>query len=557
MRADPDHGGLFLSLDAGTSGVKASLFTADGVCRGECSAPVNILTPRPGWSELDLEQVWEAVVKTTRDLVTSREAGRRVVGIGLSVASPTVVAVDSTGLALSNGLTYADSRAQVRLDRISEQVGEEGYRQLTGNRLALSLCSAAAMLHLADEVGTSGRLRTGHLNSYLACRLTGRWVMDWTNASFTGLVNLRTPGEWLQEACEALEFPTRLLPELVAPWEPIGRLSAEAAAKLGLGRSVVVVAGAADTACSAYGVGCVGAGDVFESAGTSGVLTVCHAQPPGSPLFLNRAHVVPSRWLSHGAMSAAGAAVRWLRDAIFLSVGPGSSEADDYAWINAEAAKSVSGAGGVVFLPYLLGERTPVWDPGARGAWVGMSIRTGRHDLIRAVLESVGYSMRQMLEIEEIQQGLEVEEVLIVGGGARNRLWTQIKADITGKRYRKAGEVESASRGAAMLAAVGLGAHDDVWAASAAIGSPESEPVEPTTDPAVRETYERRYQVFKSLYPALRELFGDLRDGAQNRATEPGDGQVPIKGSTKGSTCETGGATVTCSVGAGGPGKQA
>ena len=318
-----------------------------------------------------------------------------------------------------------------------------------------------------------------------------------------------------------------------------------------------MVAGAADTACSAYGVGCVNDGEVFESAGTSGVLTVCHARPLASPLFLNRAHVVPGRWLSHGAMSGVGAAVRWLRDAIFSGVGSGSNELDDYAWINAEAAKSVPGAGGVVFLPYLLGERTPVWDPHARGAWVGMSVGTGRQDLVRAVLESAGYGMRQMLEIEETRRGSEVGEVLIVGGGARNRFWTQIKADITVKRYRKAGDVESASRGAAMLAAVGLGAHDDVWAASAAIGSPESEPVEPTTDAAVRETYERRYRVFKSLYPALRELFGDLRDGAQNRATEPGDGQVPIKGSTKGSTCETEGATVTCSVGAGGLGKQA
>jgi xylulokinase len=298
-------------------------------------------------------------------------------------------------------------------------------------------------------------------------------------------------------------------------------------------------------------VGCVNDGEVFESAGTSGVLTVCHARPLGSPLFLNRAHVVPGRWLSHGAMSAAGAAVRWLRDAIFTGVG--SCEPDDYAWINAEAAKSVPGAGGVVFLPYLLGERTPVWDPDARGAWVGMSVGTGRHDLVRAVLESVGYGMRQMLEIEETKRGLEVEEVLIVGGGARNRFWTQMKADITGKRYRKAGEVESASRGAAMLATVGLGAHDDAWAASAAIGSPESEPVEPAADPAVREIYERRYRVFKGLYPTLRELFGDLRDRAWDRATEPGDGQDTMTGSTG----ETGSATATCSVGAGGLGKQA
>jgi xylulokinase len=555
MRDDSKHEGLFLSLDVGTSGVKACLFTADGACHGERSAALNILTPRPGWSELDLERMWEGVVKTSHNLVTSLEAGRRVVGIGLSVASPTVVAVDSTGRALSNGLTYADTRAQRRLDRIRKLVGDGRYRQLTGNRLALALCSAAAMLHLVDEVGASGPggLRTGHLNSYLVCRLTGRWVIDWTNASFTGLVNLRTPGEWSPEACEALEFPARLLPELVAPWEPIGRLSAEAAAELGLGRSVVVVAGAADTACSAYAVGCVNDAEVFESAGTSGVLTVCYARPLGSPLFLNRAHVVPGRWLSHGAMSAAGAAVRWLRDAVFSDVGSGASQPDDYAWINAEAAKSVPGAGGVVFLPYLLGERTPVWDPDARGAWMGMSVGTGRHDLVRSVLESAGYGMRQMLEIEETRRGFEVDEVLIVGGGARNRLWTQIKADITGKRYCKAGEVESASRGAATLAAVGLGAHDDVWAASAAIGSPESELVEPTTDPSVREIYGRRYRVFKSLYPALRELFSELRDGAQDRATEPYDGQDGIKASTS----ETGNPTVTRSVGAGGPGKQA
>jgi xylulokinase len=195
-----------------------------------------------------------------------------------------------------------------------------------------------------------------------------------------------------------------------------------------------------------------------------------------------------------------------------------------------------------VFLPYLLGERTPVWDPDARGAWVGMSLGTGHHDLIRAVLESNGYGMRQMLEIEETQGGSEVGDVLIVGGGARSRFWTQIKADITGKRYRRAGEVQSASRGAAALAAVGLGAHDDVWAASDAMGSPESEPVEPTTDPALREIYDRRYLVFKSLYPALRQIFGELRD----RTPEPREKQDAMELS----------ASETWGVGAGGLGKQ-
>jgi xylulokinase len=513
MRGDSQHEELFLSLDVGTSGVKACLFTADGVCREKRSVPLNILAPRPGWSELNLERVWEAVVKSTRNLVASCEAGPEVVAIGLSVASPTVVAVDSTGRPLSNGLTYADARAQPRLEHIRRVVGDERYRQLTGNRLALALCSAAAMLHLADEVGASGGLRTGHLNSYLICRLTGRWVMDWTNASYTGLADLRSPEKWSAEACEALEFPVGLLSELVAPWEPVGRLSVEAASELGLDPSVVVVAGAADTACAAYAVGCVEDGGVFESCGTSGVLTTCHARPPNNPLFMNRSHVLPDRWLSHGAMSAVGAAVRWLKEEVFTGV----ADCPDYGWINAEARRSEPGAGGVVFLPYLFGERTPVWDPEARGAWVGVSATTGRHHLIRAVLESAGYGMRQLLEIEESRHGRDIDEILVVGGGARSRFWTGVRADITGRRYLRTDEVEAASRGAAMLAAVGAGAYEDAWAAQEAIGTPEAEPVEPTTDPAVRGVYDSRYRVFIGLYPALRGLFGERRDPSRKK----------------------------------------
>lgn len=533
--------GLFVALDIGTSGVKAGLFTAGGHCHGRCQTPLSTFAPRPGWSELDLEQVWAAMIDSTRRLLASSEDGSAVVGIGLSVSSPTVVIVGTDGSPVSNGLTYADVRALPRLERVRERVGDDRYRRLTGNSPHLSLCSAASMLHLLDEAGASGDrgLKVGHLNSYVVSRLTGRWVMDWTNASYTGLVDLRHPQAWSSEACAALEFPERLLPELVAPWEPVGRLSAAAAGELGLDASAVVVAGAADTACAAYAVGCVEDGAVFESSGTSGVITACYARPPSNPLFMNRSHVLPDRWLSHGAMSCVGAAVRWLEEEVFH--GPVSETGRGYEWINAEAARSEPGAGGVVFLPYLLGERTPVWDPAARGAWVGMSATTGRHHLVRAVLESAGYGMRQLLEIEEDHHGTSLDEILAVGGGARSRLWTSIKANITGRRYLRTDDVEAACRGAAMLATVGAGVHEGAWAALGAVGTPKAEPVEPTADPAVRGIYDKRYRVFLNLYPALEKLFDDdwdrvRRDRSMGEPTPSevgkGDQRVPVGKST-------------------------
>jgi xylulokinase len=164
----------------------------------------------------------------------------------------------------------------------------------------------------------------------------------------------------------------------------------------------------------------------------------------------------------------------------------------------------------VVFLPYLLGERTPVWDPDARGAWVGMSTTTGRSDLIRAVFESAGYGIRQIMELEEQHSGSKIDEVLLVGGGARSRFWTQLKADITGRVYRRAEDVESACRGAALLAAVGAGAHGDPWSAVREAGPSAAERIEPTGEPAVREVYDRAYAAYAGLYPALRETFAAL-----------------------------------------------
>lgn len=503
---------VFIALDVGTTNVKAGLYSRDGSCLIRGATLARFSSPNVGYIGMDLERTWRSIVDAVRSVTSRMGARTRVAGIGLSVCSPTVVAVDLNGRAISRGLTYADASAASRLDAVRRSVGDEQYRQLTGNRLAPSLCSAATMLHLLDGAGAgqSTGLRVGHLNSFVVNRLTGRWVMDWTNASYTGLVNLRSPHEWSEAACRALGFPAGLLPELVAPWEPVGHLSPKGAADLGLDGSVVVVAGAADTACAAYGVNAVADGQIFESIGTSGVLTVCSSHPPDNPLFMNRSHVLPGRWLSHGAMSSAGAAVRWLAEGVFAELVP-SSDADNgsqLAWINAEADRSEPGAGGVVFLPYLMGERTPVWDPDARGAWVGLSTETKKHDLIRAVLESTGYAMKQMIEIAEAHTPARTTEVLTVGGGSRSDLWTSLRADIMGKPYKRLRESEAASRGAALLAAVGNGTYTDVWEASDVAVPPATEAtIHPTDDLPSRRAYDANYEIYSGLYSGLRGVF--------------------------------------------------
>lgn len=522
MTRDAGDEPLFLAVDVGMSGVKASVFDASGTCLHRQSVAVGRYSPRLGWSELDLDEVWLAVSRALRRVSGMTGIKSKVVGLGISVASPTVAVADSDGSPLCGAPTYSDNRAQERLEQLRGRIDDGEFLKITGNRLSLPTCSAVSMLHLADTLGRPiGELQFGHLSSYLVNRLTGRWVMDWTNASFTGLVDSEEPGAWSTEACESVGFPPELLPELVAPYQPVGGLTAQASAETGLYRSVTVVAGGADTACSAYGVGCIEEGDVFESAGTSGVLTFCQATPPENPLFMNRSHVVPGRWLSHGAMSAVGASIGWLADKVFPELA--DPEEGGFSRLTSEAAEAEVGAGGVTFLPYLLGERTPVWDPEARGAWMGLSAELERRHLIRAVFESAGYGLRQMLDIQEELGHPKVSEILLVGGGARNRFWTGLKADITGRRYQRAGEEETASLGAAMLAVVGADNYGDIRSILSMELKPKAEIIEPTTDESAIDTYERRYRVYTSMYRAQKEALaaGEWRPERRSRSPSP------------------------------------
>ncbi|MHA6631799.1 xylulokinase [Pseudonocardia sichuanensis] len=502
-----------LGLDVGTSAVKAGLFTPDGVALGLQRVALRSCSPRPGHREIDAETVWSAVVVATRALMCWLP-GREVVAIGVAAASPTPLVADQDGQVLSAVCTFADARSAADVAALQTRVPAGSFERLTGNPVAVPTCSALTARHLARSVRRGGPVRFGHLATFVVHRLTGCWVMDPTNAAYTGALDISSPNRWSVQAKEMLGLDPLLLPQLAPSAHAIGTLTPLAREQLGLRTAAVVTAGCADTAAAALAVGCLEDGEAFESVGTSGVLTVCRDRPLEALHAMNRPHVVPGRWLSHAAMSSSGAAVSWLCEQVMRDVAGGH----DLDALSDLAASAPPGSGGLVFLPYLAGERSPVWDPEARGAWVGMTLDTSTAHLARSVFEGSAYGLRQLIALECRVSGNALSELVSVGGGTASAFWSSMKADVTGRVFHRARNGDVAARGAALLAATAAGMHPDpATAARDAVPVPTSR-VEPTADAQTRAVYDEVYRAYEALYPALQPLFGPLRRAAGHAA---------------------------------------
>lgn len=490
--------GAIVGIDAGTSGIKVAAFSETGRLLHREERSASPISRNPGWVELDLEAYWTAVVSALRAV---NEQLDNVIGVGISTTAPTTVLFDRDLEPMRYGLTYLDNRAADELDGIVSVFGspEEYFRKI-GNRLGVSTCAASNLRWLSknDSEVWAGVRHFGYLNSFLCQRLTRNVGVDWTHASFSGLYGLSSgPREWAAELAEAYGLSREILPRIHAPHEPIGHVEDQAASETGFPRGVPVAIGCADTAAAAFGLGLTNGGDAFESVGTSGVLTYVLDQPEFDAVFLNRRHVVDKRWLAHGAMSMAGGALSWAQTNMW-------PEISSVCELEGIAAKAPAGANGVVFLPYLSGERSPIWDPNARGGWVGLTRTTERSDMIRAVFESGAYAMRQIMERAYQSWGIELSDLIAVGGGTKSALLNQIKADVLALRYRPRENPDAAAFGAALLGGI----------AGDLFNGPE-DPAIPRLDEAgeyfppqseeARSAYDEVYGIYASLYPALSE----------------------------------------------------
>jgi len=490
-----------IGIDIGGTAVKVALFDTEGRLLALHSTPVPMHAPQPGQAEMDPHCWQEAVANGTRSVLA--QAGflpQQVAGIGLSNMIGTVTPLDADHRPLRPAIAYLDMRSVAQAEWMLAQAPQ--ITEITGNRVLPGNTSLATILWLqTHEPWLAERTATfATVNTLLFAWLTGERRADYTNASFMGLMDYQRRA-WSPALAARLGFDLDLLAPLY-PSESTAPLTARAAETLGLSAGVPVALGGLDGAMTSLGVGAIEVGDCFDASGTSEMVAVCLDRPLACPELLGRWHVVPDRWTLIGAMTTSGACLQWLHDQVYAPGAEGEL-ASSYERMLAEASAAPPGAHGVVFLPHLMGERAPIWDPYARGVFFGLTRSTTRGDMARAIIEGTAYAVRHLLELIQERSGVELRRILMVGGAARDPLWRQIRADIWGLQVVASPVAEAAALGAALTAGVGAGLYADYAAAArrcAAQGGEVSAP-----DPAQAAAYQHGYAVYRRLYPALAE----------------------------------------------------
>ncbi len=490
-----------LGIDVATSATKALLIDASGDVVGQASSEYSFETPRPLWSEQNPQLWWDGAVESIRQVLDDTGIpGDAIKGIGLTGQMHGLVALDERGEVLRPAILWNDQRTGEQCVDIRRRLGREHLIQVTGND-ALAGFTAPKILWMREhEPELYDQIDQILLpKDYLRYRLTGTYATDKAGAAGTLLVDL-SRRTWSNDVVSALEISHDWLPEMFEGPEITGRISEQAAGATGLAEGTPVVAGGGDQSAQGVGVGAVAEGTVALTLGTSGVVFAPTTQPVIEPEGRLHAfcHAVPDRWHLMGVMLSAAGSLRWYRDVF--------APEEDYSDLLEPATDISPGADGLMFLPYLTGERTPHPDPTARGAFVGMTVRHTKAHVTRAVLEGVAFGLRDSFELIQ-EMGLPIEQIRISGGGARSEIWRQILADVFETELVTVNTTEGASYGAALLAGVGAEIWDAVEDACR-----ETINITGQTVPASNagDRYGAAYEQYRSLYPALKESFANL-----------------------------------------------
>jgi len=494
------QGPLFLGIDLGTSAVKVGLFDARG--RRSCGTRRTYLTyaPHPGWAEQEPEEWWSVTCDALREALAGIEADR-VAAVGLSGQAPGQVLVTSDGRALGRAIVWSDRRATAEANWLAERVTSEQAREWTGCAFITSVTQAPARLlwlkaHRPDEWARCDAVLQP--KDFIAFRLTGRIGTDVNSALC--LFNPQR-GRYAVELLTLLDVEPRRMPPVLEPTAVVGHVTVQAGSATGLRPGIPVVVGTVDAWCAILGCGGIAPGCAVDVVGTSEVVALITTEPAdGEGVFAAPLPEGDLHWVG-GPMQTGGAALAWLARCFY------GQEPPDFALTEGEASLIPPGAEGLLFLPYLKGERAPVWDPEARGAFVGLTDRHTRAHCARAVYEGVAFAMRDLLERSRAATGLSPRVLRVSGGGSASDLWNQIKADVTGLPVQRMAIPDAACLGAALLAAVGTGAFEgfeDAVEAMVRIG----DVFRPTPDLLPR--YEELFVVWRHLYPALRPILSQL-----------------------------------------------
>ena len=485
-----------LGIDIGTSACKVAVFDEDGKVLAQANRPYRVYYPQNGWAEQNPEEWWEAICDAVREALSEESvSAEQIKGIGVDGQSWSAIPVDENGSVLHNTPIWMDTRARHLCEKVKKEIGADEIFRVAGNDFLPSYVTPKLLWFKEERPEVFQKTHKFlQSNSYIVMKLTGEMSQEYSQCYGIHFFHMEKPSYDMALA-EKMGLSPDMMPKLYGGEEIVGSVTEEAAKKTGLKAGTPVVAGGLDAACGALGAGVYRPGETQEQGGQAGGMSICTDKALSHKALILGTHVVPGLWLLQGGTVGGGGALKWFRQ----ELGGGMS----FDELTAEAAEAPPGSDGVLFLPYMAGERSPIWNPDAKGVFYGLSFDKTRGHLIRSVLEGVAFSLEHNLRTAA-ETGIHVDTLNAMGGASNSVLWTQIKADVTGKTIRVPSSDTATTLGAAILAGVGCGVYGSY-------GEAVNRTIRMTRvqepNPENKAVYDRSMERYLRLYEDLKEGF--------------------------------------------------
>ena len=494
-----------LGIDIGTSACKVAVFDREGNVVRAGTGDYAVYYPHPGWAEQDPDEWWRAICGAVQGILAGGGIlPGQIAGVSIDGQSWSAIAIDKDGNVLTRTPIWMDTRAQSICDRLNREIGAEKIFEISGNSLQPSYTTAKVLWYkenLPDVYSRTDKILQS--NSFIAYRLTGEVSQDISQGYGLHFFDMKK-GTWDKDMCREMGLPIEFFPDIVPCDRVVGTVTAEAAKLTGLLEGTPVVAGGLDASCGTLGAGVVHPGETQEQGGQAGGMSICMDTYKADPRLILGYHVVPGLWLLQGGTTGGGGVMRWFEHEFAdyersIQETTGISSLNQ---LNVIAEKVPAGCEGLIFLPYMAGERSPIWNPAAKGVFYGLDFSKTKGHMVRACMEGVALSLRHNLETAK-EAGAEVNVLRAMGGSANSRLWTQIKSDMTGKPIVVPSSDTATTLGAAMLAGVAVGMYKD-YEEAVRLTVKETRRHEP--DPEKKEIYDRVYGRYIELYESLKGM---------------------------------------------------
>lgn len=497
-------GKLLLGIDIGTSACKAAVFDLDGRVAANASSFYQVYYPAPGYVEQNPVEWWEGVCLVIKKVLEKGHIDvNDIAGIGLDGQSWSAIPVDKSGNVLGNTPIWMDTRASELCKEVTARIGFDRIFSISGNALEPTY-STPKILWFKEKKPDIYKNTYKFLqsNSYIAFKLTGAMTQDLSQGYGLHMFNMGK-GIYDEDLCEELGIHREMLPDIFPCHQVIGEVTREAAEATGLRRGIPVVAGGLDAACGTLGAGVFEVGQTQEQGGQAGGMSICVGEALSHPKLILSSHVVPGLWLLQGGTVGGGGSIKWFREQLGASedVQEKLTGVSAFKIMDDEAAVIPQGSEGLIFLPYMAGERSPIWDKNAKGVFFGLGYNKTRAHMIRSVMEGCAYALYHNMKTAE-ERGVRSDVLNAMGGAANSRLWTQIKADVTGTTINVPASDTASTLGAAILAGVGTGEYKSFKEAvtrTISIGRTH----EP--DMKAHDIYMKYYEIYIEIYEKLKD----------------------------------------------------